>query len=172
MSSIGVKRTTLLSAVPLLSSATSAQRNAGTTLVVRVSPEAHLSPSQVALSFRVSTDGTSDVTTQTAAVAAWVRALPGQRIRLTANLANLTGPDGAVAASQLNWNGSAVQAASGGQQASCTSEIFTDTAAQDPAANWQRSGTLTCAVAFSLVNPRGLTPGIYNGTVQIALVAQ
>jgi len=172
MSSIGVKRASLLSSVLLLCSAISAQRNGGTTLVVQVRPEAHLDPSQVMLSFRVSADGTADVTTQTAAIAAWVRALAGQQIHLRAIVANLAGPDGPVAASQLSWSGSPAQATGGGQQAGCTSGSFSGGAARDLAANWQRSGTLTCAVTFSLASPRALTPGNYSGTVQLALVAE
>jgi hypothetical protein len=149
-----------------------AQRSATTILVVRVAPEAHLNPSQVTLHFRVSTDGASDITAQTETVAAWVRALPGQRIRLTAGPAILTGPAGAVPGSLIRWSGSAARATSGGQSATCTSGSFEGTAAQDLVAGWQRSGTLTCAVTFSLSDPRSWPPGAYAGVVDLALRAE
>src|ERR1035441_1451885 len=47
-----------------------------TKLQVQIQPEAHLAPQQISLSFRVSPDGSSEVTRQTESIAAWVRALP------------------------------------------------------------------------------------------------
>jgi len=67
-----------------------------TSLILRVDPEARLDPARIALNFQVSADGSSDVISQTTEVGAWVRALPGRRIRVTARLGALNGPDGPV----------------------------------------------------------------------------
>ena len=57
-----------------------AQRFSTATLTVRRLPgRARLNPGQVALRFVVTEDGLGEVTSQTETVAAWVRALPGQR---------------------------------------------------------------------------------------------
>jgi hypothetical protein len=146
-----------------------AQHSGGTTLVLRVMPEEHLTPTQVALQFRVSEDGSADVASQTATIVAWVRALPGQRIRLVATPGTLYGPAGPVPPTVLRWNGSATQATAGGQEARCTSGSFQSAAEQDLAAGWDSSGTLTCGVVFSLANPQRLPPGVYSGVVSLAL---
>jgi len=149
-----------------------AQRSGTTTLMLQVSPEARLEPQQIALNFRVSGDGASDVTSQTNNVSAMVRALPGQNIRVTARLVSLSGPSGAVPAGQLTWSGSRARAAAGGQSAGCSSGVFESGAAHDLVSGWQRSGTLACALTFALQDPRGLTPGLYAGTVQLGLDAR
>jgi hypothetical protein len=146
-----------------------AQRSGTTTLVLQVNQEARLDPRQVALNFRVSGDGASDVTSQTISVAAWVRALPGQQIRVTAQLVSLTGPDGPVPVTQVGWAGSTTRATAGGQAATCSSGTFQPGATQDLVLGWQRSGILTCAVDFALAAPRNLSPGLYLGTVNLAL---
>lgn len=140
-----------------------AQRTATTTLVVRIDPETHLSPAKVNLSFRVSADGAGDVTSQTETVSAWVRSLPGQTIHLAASAA------GTLPLSALRWSGAVSQATAGGQQASCTSGSFASGVSQDLAGPWTRSGTLTCAVTFSLADPRSLAPGLYTGAIDIAI---
>ena len=152
-----------------LVSRSGAQRSGTTTLVVQVNQEARLDPQQVALNFRVSADGASDVTTQTASVAASVRAVPGQRIRVTASLASLNGPDGPVPVTQVGWAGSTIHATAGGQAAACSSGTFQPGAAQDLVTGWQQSGILTCAVSFELAAPRSLAPGLYSGTVNLAV---
>lgn len=149
-----------------------AQRSGTTTLAVQVNPEARLDPQQVALNFRVSADGASDVTNQTAMVAAWVRALPGQQIRVTARLNAFHGPDGPVPPTQLIWVGSTTRATAGAQAATCSSGTFQTGAAQDLVLGWQRSGVLTCALDFALAAPRTLSPGLYSGTVNLALDAR
>jgi hypothetical protein len=146
-----------------------AQRTGMTTLVLRVSQEARLDPQQVALNFRVSADGTSDVTSQTTSVGAWVRALPGQQIRVTAQLVGLNGPDGPVPVTQVGWAGSPARATAGAQAATCSSGTFQPGATQDLVLGWQRSGILTCTVNFALAEPRNLPPGLYSGTVNLAL---
>ena len=146
-----------------------AQHSGTTTLVLRVNQEARLDPPQVALNFRVSADGASDVTSQTAIVAALVRALPGQQIRVTAQLVSLNGPDGQVPVTQVGWAGSATRAIAGGQAATCSSGTFQPGATQDLVLGWQRSGILTCAVNFALAAPRNLSPGLYSGTVNLAV---
>ena len=50
-----------------LAGAVLAQPSASSPLVVHVAPEAHLNLAQIALNFRVSADGTSDVTSQAVA---------------------------------------------------------------------------------------------------------
>jgi len=146
-----------------------AQQRSTTALVVQVTPEARLNLAQIALNFRVSADGMSDVTSQTQMVAAWVRALPGQAIRVTASAGALGGPSGSVPLSALSWSGSVAGATAGGQQAACTSGSFGTGASQDLVAAWARSGTLACAVTFSLADPRSLPPGLYTGLVSLAI---
>jgi hypothetical protein len=149
-----------------------AQRSGSTNLEVHVAPEAHLDPRQVALRLVVSEDGSGDIASQTAVIATWARALPNQRIRLMGHMANLSGPDGAVPISAIRWSGSNVGATSGAQAASCAGGSFASGATQDLIAGWQRSGTLTCAVTFSLADPRSLPPGIYTGVVDFILHAE
>jgi hypothetical protein len=156
-------------AVHFLAAAAMAQRTGSTTLVVRVTPEQHLSVSHVALQFRVSADGVGDITNQAATVSAWVRALPGQRIRLTATIGNVSGPAGLVPPTAIRWTGSPARATPGGQEASCTSGGFESLAPQDLVAGWTRSGMVTCTVTFSLAAPRDFLPGVYAGTVDLAL---
>jgi hypothetical protein len=140
-----------------------AQRTATTTLVVRVDPETHVSPARVNLSFRVSADGASDVSSQTETVAAWVRSPRSQTIHLSASAA------GTFPLSALRWSGTVTQATGGGQQASCTAGSFAGGVSQDLAGSWTRSGTIRCAVTFSLADPRSLAPGLYTGAVDIAI---
>jgi len=146
-----------------------AQQRSTTALVVQVVPEARLNLSRIALSFRVSADGMSDVTSTTQTVAAWVRALPGQPIRVTASAGALGGQSGSLPLSALRWSGSVAGATGGGQQAACTDGSFETGATQDLVAAWARSGTLTCTVTFSLADPRTLPPGLYTGWVSLAI---
>ena len=145
-----------------------AQHSGTTNLVLRVGPEARLDPNQVVLHFRVSADGNSDVTTQAANLAAWVRALPGQRIRITAQLASLEGPDGPAAVSAVRWSGSALNAVAGARQAGCTGGVFGQ-GLQDLVQGWVGSGGLTCALKFDLTPVRDLQPGLYTGVVNLAV---
>lgn len=149
-----------------------AQRTGSTTLALRVSPEAHLSPGQVALRFVVTADGLGEITSQTETVAAWVRALPGQRIRLIARMASLAGPSGTVPIGAVRWSGASQRATGGGQAATCSAGSFAGGATQDLVAAWQVSGTLTCAVTFSLGDPHSLPPGAYTGAVDLTLRAE
>jgi hypothetical protein len=146
-----------------------AQRSGNTTLVVRVTPEAHLMPSQVGLRFRTSPGGVGDITSQTATISAWVRAVPGQHIRLTASLAQLSDATGAVFSQAVRWNGTPIQATGGGQTAICTNGTLQSGSTQDLIAGWQRSGTLSCAVSFGLSDPQGLPAGSYTGRVDLNL---
>jgi hypothetical protein len=142
-----------------------AQRTARTTLAVQVNEEARLTPDRVTLRFTVAANGRSGYTAQTVPVSAWVRALPGRRIRLTAALAG-----GSLPAGALRWNGAATRATGGAQAATCTSGVFT---AGEPAAladNWNRSGILTCAVTFSV--DAALAPGEYTADLSLTLQAQ
>jgi hypothetical protein len=139
---------------------------------VRVAPEAHLNPERLALHFRVSRDGASDSGIQTAQVAAWVRALPNQQVRLLAT-AELSGPDGPVRNVSIRWNGTAAAATGGGRQALCGSGLLqTGAPGQDVVSGWLRSGTLACVMNFSLADPRSLPPGEYSGMVDFSLRTQ
>ena len=146
-----------------------AQRTGTTTLVLQVGPEARLVPNQVALNFRVSADGSSDVTSQTANIEAWVRALPGQAIRVTARVSSLNGPAGPLPATALRWSGSIERAAAGGQAASCSAGSFADGAAQDLVLGWRQSGIVGCTFTFELAAPRKLAPGSYSAVVDLAV---
>jgi hypothetical protein len=149
-----------------------AQRTAITTLQVRIQPESHLNPPQISLQFRVSPDGSSDVISQTESIAAWVRALPGQRIRLQASVLSLTGPAGPISATALRWSGTLLRASSGAQEAACTAGTFDPTQPPDLISNWTRSASLTCAVTFSLISNGALPPGSYTGTIALSLRAE
>src|ERR1022692_4893876 len=81
-----------------------AQSSGGSALVIRINSEAHLSPSSTRLSFLVTNPG--EIATSTpVTITAWVRALPNQQIRLTAQPVNLTGPAGAIPLGTIAWNG-------------------------------------------------------------------
>ena len=149
-----------------------AQRSGSTSLALHVAPEAHLNPSQVALRLVVSADGSGEIASQTAVIATWVRALPNQRIRLIGHMANLSGPAGAVPISAIRWSGSSLRATSGAEVAICAGGSFASGDTQDLVAGWQRSGMLTCAVTFSLADPRSLPPGTYTGVVDFILRAE
>jgi hypothetical protein len=144
-----------------------AQHSSGSSLMVRVNPEARVEPARIALSFHISADGGSDITIQGATVAAWVRALPGRRIQLKAHLATLDGPGGPVAPSAVIWKGAATQSSAGGRQAACTNGRFVSADAQDLVQGWSQSGSLRCSVSFQLAEPGALAPGSYTGMVEL-----
>ena len=143
------------------------QRDASNTLVVRVMPEARIEPGQIALEFRV-----ADRVVQTAKVAAWVRSLPHQQIRISARLARLEGPHGAVPVTAVNWRGVVASATAGGKQASCTNGTFAASQAQDLVLGWRNPGSVTCEISFKLVEAGELSPGMYSGTVDLSVTAQ
>jgi hypothetical protein len=134
-----------------------------------VGPEARLDPRQITLNFRVSANGDTDVTSQVTNVLAWVRTLPVQQIRVTAQFVSFHGPGGPMPAVAVRWAGSKVRATAGGHVATCSSGTFEPGAIQDLVLGWQRSGILACAVKFELTAPRNLSPGPYSGTVNLAL---
>ncbi|MBZ5583106.1 MAG: hypothetical protein LAQ30_13065 [Acidobacteriia bacterium] len=136
------------------------QQSASTTLVVHVPPEAHLNPPAVSLRFRLPADAS-----QAVPFSAWVRALPNQRIGVTAVLRDLSGPAGAVPGSALRWRGSRSAATHGGAEAACAGGSFATGASQQLVSGWNRSGTLTCALVFSL--SEDLPPGDYSGSVSL-----
>jgi hypothetical protein len=149
-----------------------AQQSGTTVLVLRVPPEARVDPPQVPLAFRVSEDGSSDVTTSPAVVVARVRAYAGQAIHINALLASLQGPGGVLPASAVSWTGSATNATGAARQAACSNGVFGTSAVQDLVAGWQTSGILTCAINFELVQPRSLAPGAYSGLVRLSVETQ
>ena len=144
-----------------------AQRNGSSALVLQVNPEAVIAPQQIRLQFFVSADGSADVVSQQANVAAAVRAAAGQTIRFTATLSSWVGPAGPATPAALNWSGSVAQASGGARQASCTSGSFTGTSAQTLAQGWTVGGSLGCNVTFQLTQPRGLAPGAYTALVSL-----
>lgn len=146
-----------------------AQQTATTMLQVQVRPEVHLAPQQISLRLLVSPDGSAGVTTQTESIAAWVRALPGQRIRLQTRVLSLTGPNGPISPTALGWSGGLIRASSGAQNATCTAGTFDAAQPGDLIANWTRSASLTCGVTFSLISPGTLPPGSYTGTIELTL---
>jgi hypothetical protein len=143
------------------------QRGASTTLVVRVMPEARIDPSRIALEFRV-----ADTVVQTVNVAAWVRSLPNQQIRVSARLEKLEGPNGPVPVTAVSWTGAVAHATAGGNQARCTSDAFAAGQSQDLTLGWRQSGTLTCTFAFRLAESNNLAPGLYSGTVDLSVTTQ
>jgi len=149
-----------------------AQSTGSTGLMLEVKPESRLDPQQVALQFNVPADGTSGITAQSATVVAQARALPGAAIRVTARVSSLQGPSGPVDASVLNWTGRNVGGTGGGQQAACSSGVFSSATPQDLVQGWQRSGTVTCLVNFALTVNAGLAPGVYTGALDLAIVTQ
>jgi hypothetical protein len=61
---------------------------------------------------------------------------------------------------------------SGAEAARCAGGSFASGDTQDLVAGWQHSGVLTCAVTFSLADPRSLPPGAYTGMVDFILRAE
>ncbi len=143
------------------------QREASTTLVVRVAPEARIEPSQIALEFRV-----ADKVVRRANVAVWVRSLPNQQTRVSARLDRLQGPNGSVPVTVVSWTGSVAHSSGGGSQASCTSGSFVTGQAQDLVLGWHQSGTLTCAFVFTLAESSNLASGLYSATVALSVASQ
>jgi hypothetical protein len=146
-----------------------AQQTVTTTLQVRIQAEAHVAPQRISLRFRVSPDGLSDVASQTESITAWVRALPGQRIRLEADVLALAGPNGPIAPAALRWSGSVLRASPGARGAACTAGTLDSGHRMDLISDWTLSGSMTCAVTFSVVSPRTLPPGPYMGTIDLVL---
>ena len=151
----------------LLSPRAPGQRGASSTLVVRITPEARVDPSQIALQFRV-----SDGVVQTVNVAAWVRSLPKQQIRVSARMDKLQGPGGPVPVTAVSWTGAVARSTGGGNQAKCSSGAFATGQAEDLVLGWGQSGTLTCTFVFTLSESSSLAPGLYSGTVNLAVAAQ
>ncbi len=147
-----------------------AQRTGSTTLMVRVAPESYLNPSHIDLHYTISGDGSADITSQSHSIAAWVRAAPGQQIRLTARFVPAAGVPGASPV--IRWAGAPVLATLGGQAGTCTAGTAEAGATVELVSGWLRSGTLTCAVTFSLASPRALPPGDYRVGVDLSLFSE
>ena len=147
------------------------QNSAGTSFVIHVNPEAHLSPSSANLTFQVTQAGET-VTGSPLTVNAWVRSLPSRQIQLIAHVKSLTGPAGSVSVSLLRWTGSVSKATGGGVAASCTSGAFADDLAASLISGWMRSGIVACDLTFSLATDAGGPPGIYTAVVDLDLAAQ
>jgi hypothetical protein len=144
-----------------------AQHSATTTLALVV-PEAWVQPQQVPLTFQVSADGAADIVSQGASVAAGVRALPGEAIRVTMQLANLQGPGKSGLRRQSameRHRGPRHRRRAGGSVHFRRSDRRGSR--PGPGEGWQKSGTVECAVTRQLADPRSLPPGRYSDLVQI-----
>src|SRR5215831_4564039 len=120
-----------------------AQHDAGTGLVLRIDPEAWISPKQSVLQFQVSGNGSSDVMVQAATVSVRARARPGQPVLVTARMGDIAGPGGSIPASAVRWTGSVVAATGGGAQASCSKGVFVAGAVLQLVEGWIRPGSVT-----------------------------
>ncbi len=146
-----------------------AQRNGATELLLRVEPDAHLSPLRVTLRLHLDPAPNPHQARQTELITARVRALPGQRIRLLARASPLAGPAGGVPASRLQWSGKTIAAASQAGQAVCGSGGFLEGEPSDLIHGWTRSGAVTCEITFSLTGTGHLPAGLYTGVVDLAV---
>ncbi len=148
-----------------------AQRVVSTRLMVRVEPGAYLTPAEIPLRFVVP-DGAGDAAGQTATLFAWVRSAPGQQIHVTARIGEVRGPSGPVESRAIGWDASVARATAGGQSAACVNGSFASGETQELVSGWSQSGTLTCALAFAPREGSALAPGVYTGTVRLALQAR
>lgn len=148
-----------------------AQNPGGSALLVQVNPEAHLDPPAAQLSFQVTEPGEL-AASQPVTITAWVRALPNQQIRLTAQPAALNGPGGAVPLSAVLWNGAMLGATGGATAAACTSGDFSSGQPGQMIAGWNQSGIAKCTVTFRLQTETGWPEGLYTGRVELSLLAQ
>jgi hypothetical protein len=119
---------------------TASETRVGTGLMLRVGPEAWLSPSQVQVEFVVP-EGGAVVAGQAINLHVKIRMLPGQVTQLGAKVVDLQGTEGPVPASAMSWT----------------------------AYTWDQSGTFTVEITFSLTAPADWRPGLYSGRVDLAL---
>jgi hypothetical protein len=149
-----------------------AQSSGGSALVIRINPEAHLSPASTRLSFLVPNPAEIAISTPVT-ITAWVRALPNRQIRLTAQAVNLTGPVGAIPLGTIAWNGTMTSTPTGGAAAAaCTSGSFGAGGPKKLISGWTRSGIAVCTVTFTLATDAAWPQGAYSGQVDFSLLAQ
>ena len=151
-----------------LASLLAGQNNGSSGLVLRVNPEAHLTPSSAQLAFHVARPGDTAISSPVT-VNAWVRALPGQQILLTAHVRKLTGPVGDVPFAALQWSGQMLSAKGGGQAANCLGGGFSSGPDQPVIGGWNESGIATCSMRFSLTTNSTWLQGDYAGQVDLQL---
>ena len=84
----------------------------------------------------------------------------------------LQGPGGPVPVTAVSWTGAVARSTGGGNQATCTNGAFATGQAEDLVLGWGQSGTLTCTFVFTLSESSSLAPGLYSGTVNLAVAAQ
>ena len=147
-----------------------AQNFAASALVIRVDPEIHLDTPSASLSFQLNNPGET-LYSQPVAVTAWVRALPGQQIHLTALLQSLKGPSGDAQPASLTWTGAMSSATGGATAASCSAGGFSNNEPQQLIANWTQSGIARCAFTFALATNSSWPAGRYDGAVSFSLTA-
>ena len=141
------------------------------TLTIQVQPEAYVNPASIDLTFNVIHPGEM-IDNTSLQVYGWVRALPGQSIRLTASAA-LLDPSGApVDPRWLHWAGALTRATGGAATSSCTNGSFSFSGPQDLVAGWKESGIAMCAITFSLATGSDWRDGSYHARVALAVRAQ
>jgi hypothetical protein len=148
-----------------------ALRGQSSGLVVQVNPEAYVSPASIQLSFSVNNPGDT-VSSQPAAITGWVRALPGQQIRLSALAGSLTGPAGPEPASAIGFAGTMTNATGGAKAASCATGSFSGSSAQPLVAGWGESGIATCTVTFTLSSDAAWPAGLYTARIALSVLSQ
>ena len=141
------------------------------TLVIDVRPEAYVNPASLDLTFNVNNPGQIIDSTPLQATG-WVRALPAQRIRVTASAA-LFDPAGVSFAPQsLQWAGVLTRATGGAATGVCTSGSFLSGGPQDLITGWQESGIASCTLTFSLATASAWVKGSYHARIALAAAAQ
>lgn len=126
-----------------------AQQSPTMSLAVRAGPEAHVTPGRVSLRFVISPDGVP-VALQTVVISAWVRALPGERILLSARSSgDLKGDSVSVPISAVQWAGVLTRSVTGAETARCNGGYLNRDSSVELVAGWLRSGILTCQATFS-----------------------
>jgi hypothetical protein len=148
-----------------------AQSSGGSALVIRINPEAHLNPTSAQISFLVTNPGET-VTSAPVTITAWVRSLPNQQIRLTAQPVNLTGPAGAIPPEAIQWNGATTSTTGGASAAVCTSGTFGPDGPRQLIYGWSQSGIAACTITFKLATDLAWPQGAYTGQVGFNLFAQ
>jgi len=124
-------------------------------LVIQVKPEAWVDPPDIHLTFQVNQPG-EVVDSAPLTVTGWVRALPGQPIRILASSDR-----------SVDWSSFRLSATGGAAAASCLSGGLDTGLTQDLVSNWTQSGIIRCSITFHLHSQNDWLPGTYN--VRIAL---
>jgi hypothetical protein len=148
-----------------------AENSVSSGLTIQVNPESYLDTPVASLSFQVASHG-EIAYSQPVTITAWVRALPGQQIHLTAQVSSLSGPSGSAPDASLAFTAAMSGASGGATDATCASGNFTGPYPQQLINDWNRSGIARCIVIFALVPGAAATAGTYNASVSFSLSLQ